>query len=89
MEVAFSLLERGLLNIPDVGTINVKQARAFLWNAAWLQEYLVGEWREETVISALKDRPRQFTDFALLVIGPGGIAVLKMVEALIVFFCQI
>ena len=26
MEAAFSLLETGLLNIPDVGTINVKQA---------------------------------------------------------------
>ena len=51
MEVVFLMLERGLLNIPDVGTINVKQARAFLWNAAWLQEYLVGEWREETVTS--------------------------------------
>ena len=39
-EAAFYLLQQGFLNIPDVGTINVKQARAFLWNAAWLQEYM-------------------------------------------------
>ena len=39
MEHAFVLISEGLLNIPDVGRVNVKQARAFLWNAAWLQEY--------------------------------------------------
>ena len=39
MSAAFFLLEQGLLNIPDVCTVNVKQARAFLWNAAWLQEH--------------------------------------------------
>ena len=38
MEAAFFLLQQGLLDVPDVGGVNVKQARAFLWNAAWLQE---------------------------------------------------
>ena len=38
LEAAFYLLQAGLLNIPDLGTINVKQGRAFLWHAAWLQE---------------------------------------------------
>ena len=32
MEAAFFLLQAGVLNIPDTGKINVKQARAFLWN---------------------------------------------------------
>ena len=36
MAAAFYLLEAGLLHVPDIGSINVKQARAFLWNAAWL-----------------------------------------------------
>jgi alpha-acetolactate decarboxylase len=37
METAIFLLGEGLLNIPDVGTVNIKQAFAFLWTAAWLQ----------------------------------------------------
>ena len=34
MEAAFYLLLEGVLNIQDIGEVNVKQARAFLWNAA-------------------------------------------------------
>ena len=44
MEAAFFLLQEGLLDIPGVGGINVKQARAFLWNAAWLQEHMLKVW---------------------------------------------
>ncbi len=40
MEAAFFLLQQGLLDIPDTGHINVKQASAFLWNAAWLQDHI-------------------------------------------------
>ena len=36
MEAAFHLLEGHVLDIPEVGVTNVEQARAFLWNAAWL-----------------------------------------------------
>ena len=89
MEAAFSLLKLGLLNVPDVGTINVKQARAFLWNAAWLQEHMNEKWREEGVF--LEDCPKapRIQQFALAIVGPGGIgktAVLKVVEALTTFF---
>ena len=41
MEAAFFLLQQRLLHVPDVGIYNVKQCRAFLWNAAWLQHRLV------------------------------------------------
>jgi len=89
MEAAFFLLRSGLLNVPDVGTINVKQARAFLWNAAWLQEYMSATWREECPQATDAGKERKFQDFCLAIVGPGGTgktAVLKMVEALTVFF---
>ena len=59
MEAAYTLLQQGLLNIPDVGIINVKQARAFPWNAARLQEYMNAKWRldrsfESTSTNALR-----------------------------------
>ena len=91
MEAAFFLLREKLLNIPDVGTINVKQARAFLWNAAWLQEYMTAQWRHERELQcekAANKRPK-FDNFCLAIMGPGGTgktAILKVTEALTVFF---
>ena len=52
MEAAFYLLLQGLLDIPGVGGINVKQARAFLWNAAWLQEFMNKRWNTDEVSMA-------------------------------------
>ena len=72
MEAAFSLLKLGLLNVPDVGTINVKQARAFLWNAAWLQEHMNEKWREEKLFSEDFPKAPRIQHFALAIIGPGG-----------------
>ena len=93
MEAAFFLLHEGLLNIPEIGGINVKQARAFLWNAAWLQEHMNAQWAEEDVLRAKRARPEKvnalFTNFNLAIVGPGGTgktAVLKVTEALINFF---
>lgn len=40
MEAAFFLLSKGLLDVPDLKKVNVKQSRAFLFNAVWLQEYM-------------------------------------------------
>ena len=90
LEGAFFLIASGVLNIPDTGNVNVKQARAFLWNAIWLQEHMNVKWHLE------EDRPSKsrkgkvaFDDFALAIIGPGGTgktAVLKVTEALTVFF---
>jgi hypothetical protein len=94
MEYAFHLIREGLLNIPDVGTVNVKQAHAFLWNAAWLQEFMNQQWRDEGALPTHSDRKCKldFTDFSLIIIGAGGTgktAVLRMVEALTVFFAGI
>ena len=95
VEAAFFLLQEGLLNIPDLGVINVKQARAFLWNAAWLQEHMSQRWRQEaadlapgTVVDD-DGRAELFKSFQLVIIGPGGTgktAVLKVTEALTLFF---
>ena len=94
MENAFFLISEGLVNIPDVGTINVKQARAFLWNAAWLQEHMNKKWRDEGVLPRHVDSETKsaFDDFCLAIMGPGGTgktAVLRMVEALTVFFAGV
>lgn len=89
MKAAFFLLGEGLLNIPDVGTINVKQARAFLWNAAWLQEHMSATWRAQGLLSDIPTKPRRFQEFSLAIIGAGGTgktAVLKITEALTIFF---
>lgn len=89
MKAALYLLEQGLLNVPGVGAINVKQARAFLWNAAWLQDYMNDEWRQQGLLSDVGSRGRKFQDFAVIIVGPGGTgktAVLKITEALAAFF---
>ena len=91
LEAAFHLLEQGLLNVPDLGKINVKQARAFLWNAAWLQEFMSARWRESGELSSASSEPPRLSpdEFCLAIMGPGGTgktAVLKITEALIVFF---
>ena len=74
MEAAFFLLQAGLLHIPDVGRINVKQARAFLWNAAWLQDYMITVWNEESTMNSNRSRQpeKRFDDFCLAIVGPGG-----------------
>ena len=91
MESAFFLIQQGLLNIPEVGTVNVKQARAFLWNAAWLQEHMSATWREKGLLARETAGPweQYFKEFSLVIMGPGGTgktAVLKISEALTVFF---
>ena len=88
------MIKQGVLNIPDTGTVNVKQARAFLWNAAWLQEYMNKIWQDGAFPAASVRTPRQktqeaFSTVRLAIIGPGGTgktAVLKITEALTIFF---
>ena len=92
MEAAFSLLTEGkLLNVQDLDRVNVKQARAFLWNAAWLQEHKSLQWRSEGHIQSdlPGDGQSRFTDFGLALMGPGGTgktAVLKVSKFLTTFF---
>ena len=89
MQAAFHLLQSGMLNIPDVGTINVKQARAFLWNAAWLQHYMIEVWEAQQPFQRNSSATITFANYCLAIMGPGGTgktAVLKLSEALIAFF---
>ena len=74
--------------------MNVKQARACLWNAAWLQEFMNKRWNTDEVSSAGVRVPRSktqeaFATMCLAIVGPGGTgktAVLKLTEALTIFF---
>ena len=82
------------MNIPDVGSINVKQARAFLWNAAWLQEYMSRLWREKGILPCQDELRAQVSpdSFCLAIMGPGGTgktAVLRLIESLTVFFAGV
>lgn len=90
MKAAYTLLLEGLLNIPDVNIINVKQARAFLWNAAWLQEYTNGKWRlDGSFASSSTSVSPCLQQFVLAIVGPGGTgktAVVKSIEALTTYF---
>ena len=89
MEAAFALLKQGLLNIPDAGVINVKQARAFLRNAAWLQEYMRSKRREDETLNEDSEGAPRLQHLALAMVGPGGTgktAALKIIEALATFF---
>ena len=54
LEAACHLLLHGALSIPDVGCINVKQARALLWNAVWLQEHMNASWQRAHLRRALE-----------------------------------
>ena len=91
VEAAFFLLENGVLNVPVVGGINVKQARALLWNAVWLQDVMNREWELHPLSDTTSATESSFADdFQLALMGPGGTgktAVLRVVEALICYFC--
>ena len=92
LEAACHLLVHGALNIPDVCCINVKQARALLWNAVWLQEHMNEQWREKewsTTNIASACEASLVNNFTLAIMGPGGTgktAVLKAIEPLTIFF---
>ena len=94
MERAYQLIQSGIVNIPDVGAINVKQARAFLWNAAWLQEFMNKKWRDNHVLAShATKRPAIDPDsFALAIMGAGGTgksAILRIIEAFTVYFAGV
>ena len=85
IEAAMFLIADGVLNIPDVGIMNVKQCRAFLLNSIWLQEYMNRQWELESA----SPHGDQYKEFVLALTGPGGTgktAVLKATEALITYF---
>ena len=90
LRAAFALLQSGCLNIPDVGSVNLKQARAFLWWSAWLQFRMQQRWCEDSLVPAPEEASSAlFEDFSLAIIGPGGTGkttVLLLVEALVEHF---
>ena len=79
MEVAFFLIQTTLLRIPEVGTINVKQARALLHFACWIQDSMIQEW------GLLTKEVKPCPPLRLVTIGPAGTGkttVLRLAEAL-------
>ena len=91
MEAAFHLIERRLFHIPDVGTINVKAARAFLFMASWLQSRMLQIWYEKDQLPAdvVSEAEKHVEEFCFILIGPGGTGktiVSKAFEALVDYF---
>ncbi|CAK0894190.1 unnamed protein product, partial [Prorocentrum cordatum] len=90
VEAALFLLSQKVLDIPDVGGINVKQARAFLWNALWLQDVMNREWSLDDPPGSQFSSSSSLADgFQLALMGPGGTgktAVLRVTEALVSYF---
>ena len=74
VKAALHIIERGSLNVPDVGCVNVKQAHAVLWWACWLQYQKHAEWH---AAGEIEDKPparsaKLFDVFQLILIGAGG-----------------
>lgn len=87
VKAALYLIDSGVLHIPILNIINVKQARAFLWNALWLQDVMNREWG---LAKADEDAQSLANGFQLALMGPGGTgktAVLRVTEALVTYFC--
>ncbi|CAK0873829.1 unnamed protein product [Prorocentrum cordatum] len=73
VEAALFLLSQKVLDIPDVGGINVKQARALLWNALWLQDVMNREWSLDDPSGSQCSSSSSLADgFRLALTGPGG-----------------
>ena len=91
MEAAFHLINSGLFKIPDVGIDNVKQCRAFLCYARWLQQRMIVKWYEEGKLhgDTVPESDRHVLPFQMALIGAGGTGkttVLKAIEALVDHF---
>ena len=79
------LIRHDLFTIPDTRIVNVKQARALLSIAAWLQTRMVDQWIDAGEMPsqdrcppgsncpfAEPFRPENQQEFVLVLIGPGG-----------------
>ena len=92
IKAAIHLIQHGLLHVPDTKTLNVKQGRALLYIACWLQGRMTAYWVDEGQLpKAILAEPEMqlWSDFAMVLIGPGGTGkttVLKAAEALIDYF---
>ena len=86
IEAAIYLIQQGIFNIPDVGCVNVKQARALLLVARWLQAHMLRKWHEAGEVNAsdVLHTEASVDDHIMILIGPGGTGkttVLRVVEA--------
>ncbi|CAK0794832.1 unnamed protein product, partial [Prorocentrum cordatum] len=90
VDACLHLLHNGVLDVVDMERVNVKQARALLWNAAWLQDVMNRRWGfDEPTGPTATGRPSFADGFQLALMGPGGTgktAVLRVVEAVICYF---
>ena len=85
MEAAFYLIQSDLLRIPGVGCVNVKQARALLHHARWIQACKTEEWESTGVLLPEGPQLTKSDSLRLIMIGAAGTGkstVLRIVEAL-------
>eukprot|EP00959_Pyramimonas_sp_CCMP1952_P163316 3413948-Pyramimonas_sp.AAC.1 len=90
LDACVHLLRAGVLNVVDMPEINVKQARALMWNAAWLQDVMNRAWGFDDPSGPTATGRLSLDDgFQLALMGPGGTgktAVLRVVEAVACYF---
>jgi hypothetical protein len=85
MEAAFFLIQSDLLRIPGVGCVNVKQARALLHHARWIQACKTKEWESTGILLPEGPQLTETESLHLIMIGAAGTGkstVLRIVEAL-------
>ena len=87
-EAASFLIQQGLLNVKGEKFVNVKQARALLHFAHWLQNYMSRQWIEEKLLRPPVWSLTSDTLIHALIGGPGTgkTTTTKVINALLEFF---
>jgi len=88
IEAALYLMQSGLLNVKGTRQLNIKQCRAVLHWAWWLQQKMSQKWLDEEVVG---NAPFRIAPFVLCHVltggaGSGKTTTLRVVEALLDFF---
>eukprot|EP00973_Karenia_brevis_P025791 3559969-Karenia_brevis.AAC.1 len=93
LEAAVFLLQRGLLGVRDLGHTNVKQGRALLIWAAWLQHKKSLEWVADPKVKlpreGLVQVPKWLEQLIMIFVGGAGTGkttTILVIEALVDFF---
>ena len=87
-DAAAFLLRQGLLNVKDTPHVNIKQARALLHFAHWLQQHLSRRWSQEQLVPEVLETKPLHTFFHALIGGPGTgkTTTTKVINALLEHF---
>ena len=87
-DAAAFLIRQGVLNVKDTPYVNVKQARALLHFAHWLQQRLSREWAKESLVIDINTKVQLKPLYHALIGGPGTgkTTTTKVINALLEHF---